>query len=113
MATYVLRIREVDRSFFEVIRSGEKTIETRAATNKFRKIKQGDMLKFTCGKDYLTKKIVKTHLFKDIDSLLGTLRLKKIMPWVSSPDKAKEIWQSFPNYEEKIKNYGIIAFELQ
>jgi len=113
MSKYVLRVREVDRNFFEAIKSGIKTIETRAATDKFRKIERGDILKFTCGKDYLTKKVAKKYLFKDIDSLLKTLKLKKIMPWVSSPDKAKKIWQSFPNYEEKIKNYGIIAFELQ
>jgi ASC-1-like (ASCH) protein len=113
MAKYVLRIREVDKTFFEVLKSGEKTIETRAATNKYRKIKKGDILKFTCGNEFLEKKVDKVTLFKNIDSLIERLDLKKIMPQVSSVKEAKEIWRSFHNYEEEIKKYGITAFELK
>ncbi len=112
MAKHILRVREVDRDFFEAIRLGAKTIETRAATNKYRKIEQGDILEFTCGKNRLVKKVNGVSLFEDIDTLAKTLGFKRIMPQVSSLKKAKEVWQSFPKYREKIKKYGIIAFEL-
>ena len=110
---HVLRIREVDRKFFEIIKSGEKTIGTRAATDKFRLIKTGDVLKFVCGRDTLEKKVLKVHYFKNVDDLAKTLDLKKIMSFVSSLDEVKKIWYSFPNYKEKIKKYGLLAFELK
>jgi len=113
MAKYVLRIREGDKIFFDVLKSGEKTIETRAATSKYRKIKKGDTLRFTCGDEFLEKRVNKVTLFKDIDSLIKKLDLKRIMPQVSSIKEAKEIWRSFRNYEEEIKKYGIVAFELE
>ncbi len=113
MAKYVLRIREVDRNFLKVLKSGEKTIETRAATSKYHKIKKGDILKFTCGNEFLEKKVAKVSLFKDIDSLIKKLNPKKIMPQVSSIKEVKEIWRSWPNYEEKIRRYGIVTFELK
>jgi len=36
MVKFILPIREEDRQFLEAIRRGEKTIETRAATPKYR-----------------------------------------------------------------------------
>ncbi len=113
MTKHILRVRKVDRDFFEAIRLGTKTIETRAATNKYRKIERGDMLEFICGKNRLVKKVTKVCLFEDIDTLVETLGFERIMPQVSSFKKAKKVWQSFPKYREKIKKYGIIAFELR
>lgn len=113
MAKHILRIREIDRKFFDVIKSGKKTIETRAATDKLRLIKTGDVLKFVCGRDILEKRILKVYRFKNIDDLAKSLDLEKIMPLVSSLDEAKKIWFSFPGYKEKIKKYGLVAFELE
>mgnify|MGYP001583733808 CR=1 FL=1 len=113
MVKHLLRIREVDRKFFDVIKSGEKTIETRASTNKFRGVKTGDTLSFVCGKNILEKKVLKVHYFKNIDDLAKSLDLKKIMPFASSLEEAKKIWLSFPSYKEKTKKYGLVAFELE
>jgi len=113
MAKHLLRIREVDRKFFEIIKSGEKTIETRAATDKFRLIKTGDVLKFVCGKDILEKRVKRISHFDNIDGLAKSLDLKKIMPFATSLEEVKKIWYSFPDYKEKIKKYGLFAFELK
>ncbi len=112
MDKHVLKIREQDRINFDLIKSGEKTIETRAGTDKFRKIKAGDILILKCGKDRLEKKVIRTYYFETIEALVKTLDLKKIMPFVSSVEQAKQVWYSFPNYEQKIKKYGLVAFEL-
>jgi len=113
MAKHLLRIRAVDRKFFDAIRFDEKTIETRAATDKFRLIKPGDILKFICGKDVLEKKVLKAYHFKNIDGLIKSLEIKKIIPFASSLEEAKKIWFGFPDYKEKIKKYGLVAFELE
>jgi len=39
-----LRFRQVNKDIFEAIKSGEKKIETRAATEKFRGVSAGDIV---------------------------------------------------------------------
>jgi len=112
MAKHVLKIRKADGEFLDLIRSGRKTIETRAATKKYQKIKVGDLLRFVCGKKIVEKKVSEIQHFKTIDILLKRLDLGKIMPHVSSLEQAKQIWFSFPNYKEKIQKYGLLAFKL-
>lgn len=112
MAKHKLIIREIDRQAFKAIGLGEKDIETRAATEKYKKVLGGDALIFVCGKDKLQKKVKKASWFKDIDSLVKKIDLRRIMPFASSVEDAKQIWYSFPRYKEKIKQYGLIAFEL-
>tara|TARA_Y100000031_G_C8197895_1_gene374664 strand:+ start:859 stop:1041 length:183 start_codon:yes stop_codon:yes gene_type:complete len=48
MNTHVLKIRKVDKLVFDSIVKGEKVIETRAATPRYRKIKAKDILAFVC-----------------------------------------------------------------
>ena len=112
MVKYVLRIRKTDSKLLDLIKSGQKTIETRAATKKFQKIKVGDSLKFVCGKKSIEKKVLEIHYFKTINDLLRNLDLKRIMPHAPTPEQAKQIWFSFSSYEEKIQKYGLLAFKL-
>lgn len=113
MSKVVLNIREVNRNIFNMIKSGKKTIETRAATRKFNKIIVGDSLIFKCGKDRLEKEVLDKHTFKSIDDLLKTLDLKEIMPHLTSAKEAKNVWYSFPKYEEKIEKHGLVAFRMK
>lgn len=113
MAKHILTIRGTDRQFFELIKFGEKTIETRAATDKYRRIKAKDILIFKCGKNKLEKAVTRVHHFRTIEDLAGSLDLRKIMPFVSSIKQAKLVWYSFPGYQEKIRKYGLVAFEIR
>jgi ASC-1-like (ASCH) protein len=113
MTKHLLRIRAVDRKFFEIIKTGQKTIETRAGTNKFQMIRTGDILKFVCGKESLERKVTKVSHFKTIEEMLRILGLAKIMPFAKSVDEAKKVYYSFPQYKEKIEKYGLVAFEME
>jgi ASC-1-like (ASCH) protein len=112
MAKFILPIREEDKRFLEAIKRGEKTIETRAATPKYRKIKPGDILVFRCGKEKLEKKVKEVLVFKSIEELTETLGIQQIMPFASSVGEMREIYFSFPGYQGKIAKYGLIAFLL-
>ncbi len=112
MSKITLNIRQVDRGIFDLIKSGRKTIEPRAATKKFKNVVAGDTLVFKCGKDRLEKSVVETYTFGSIDELLTAFDLEQIMPNVSR-NEAKEIWYSFPGYKEKIDKYGLVAFRLR
>lgn len=109
---HVLKIRKSDSLFFDLIKSGRKTVETRAGTDQYKKIKVGDVLVFICGKRKIEKKVIEVDIFATIDDLLLKFDLKKIMPHVFSVKEAKEVWFSFPDYKEKIKKHGLVAFEL-
>ena len=106
MKNHVLRIRKVDKVVFDSIKNKKKTIETRAATDKFRKIKKGDILIFVCENKELEKQIKQVELFESIDKMLEKINFKKIMPFVNSADEMKKVYYSFSGYKEKIKKIG-------
>lgn len=112
MAKHNLKIREADRIIFDFIRGGQKTVETRAATDKYRKIKSGDALVFICGDENLEKQIKKIEYYKSIDEMTKAIDFKIIMPFVDSINEVKNFYFSFPNYKEKINKFGIFTFYI-
>ena len=112
MNKYTLRFRTINKKMFLDIKSGKKTIETRAATEKYKNIKAGDILVLSCGKEKFEKTVKKTKIYKSIKSIAEAYSLKKIMPEIDSDKKLREAYYSYPNYKEKIKKFGLIALEL-
>ncbi len=113
MKNWVLRFRQVDRSNFEHVRSGLKTIETRAATVKYQSIAVGDTLTFVCGVERFVKKIVRRWHWPDVDTMVQEVSFKDIAPDAVSVDNLKKMYASFPGYEEKIRTYGLLGFEVE
>ena len=113
MKTWTLRFRQVDRKNFEELRSGEKAVETRAASVKYQNIAVGDILTFVCGKEKFSKVIKKKEHYQSIDAMLKKIPFKKINPDVKSVADLKKMYFSYPGYDEKIKEFGIFAFELE
>ncbi len=112
MKNWTLRFRAVDKKNFEEVKSGIKSIETRAGTIKYQPIEIGDTLTFVCGKDRCVKKIIKKFHWHSINAMVKEIGFKKVMPSVESVDEMKKMYASYPNYEEKIKEHGLLGFEL-
>ena len=55
MKKHVLPIFEEDRKVFNLIKSGEKKVETRGGGPKYQDIKDGDILIFECGDNSFEK----------------------------------------------------------
>ena len=110
MSKYVLKIRPIDKRVFDAIQSGLKDVETRAAIEEYRKIKEKDFIVFDCEGDKIEKEVNKVKLYKDINEILKEIDFKRIMPFVDSREEATNVWHSFPNYKEKIEENGLIAF---
>lgn len=113
MKTKTLRFRRKDVTDFERIRVGIKSVETRAGSIKYQSLEIGDTLVFVCGKDKFSKIIKKKHHFKSINAMFKKVPFKKIWPEAKSAKEPEKIYYSYPNYEEKIKKFGILAFELK
>lgn len=110
--TYTLRFRAVDRRNFLEIKDGLKTVETRAATSKYKDVQKGDTLVFVCGKERMEKVVKKTAHFQSILAMTKAIPFKKVMPSVASVAEMAKIYKTYTGYEEKIKEFGIIAMYL-
>ncbi|MES2214349.1 MAG: ASCH domain-containing protein [Patescibacteria group bacterium] len=112
MKTRILRFNAKDRINFDQISSGKKKVETRAATDKYRKIEKGDVLVFVCGKERVEKKIKKVEVYKSLDAMFRKINFKKIMPDQASTSDCKKIYMKYPGYKEKLPKFGVVAFYL-
>lgn len=110
---YTLRFRAVNKDIFLDIKSGKKAVETRAATERYRYIKDGDLIVLVCGKEKFEKTVKKAKIFKTIKALVKAYPIKKIMPNISTEKELQDAYYSYPNYKEKIKKVGLIALELK
>jgi len=112
MAKCLLRFRQVDKNIFDDIRSGKKTVETRAATAKFRNMKPGDSVIFVCGSEKFEREVKAAKIFRNIPELLLKYDFRKIAPRLSAPEELEKMYYSFPGYREKIAEFGLIALEF-
>jgi ASC-1-like (ASCH) protein len=112
MKQHILRLRSKDSSIYNDIVTGRKTVETRAATSKNRKIVRGDTIKFVIGKDSVVHRVQSVQHFDSVDEMLKVISLSHILPDAHSLEDALRVYDSFPGYKDKIKQYGILAFEL-
>ncbi len=113
MKKHVLPIREVDRAVFDLIKSGKKKIETRAAGPKYEHIQEGDILVLKCGKNKFERKVLTLKKFKSVDAMLKKYKFSDVDPRVNSPAELKKLLNSFPGYSLRLKQYGILAFVLK
>lgn len=109
---HTLVFREVDRDKFEEVRERRKTIETRAATERYRTIKPGDSISFKCGQDEIKKRVAEVKKYPTVEAMFEQLDPSSIKPGAQSADEILEMYRSFPRYTEKISKYGLIALKL-
>lgn len=110
---HFLRFALEHKGTFDSIRDGSKRIETRAATVKYKDIKVGDTLTLSCGEERFVKRVKRTQHFRSLRELFDVYKPEEIKPGVKTEKEMTKIYHSFPNYEEKIGEFGIFAFELE
>lgn len=99
---------------FEMIKSGQKTIELRLFDEKRQKIKVGDKIVFTNTVDgrTLCVQVIKLHCFDSFEELYGSLPLLKCgytEETVSEADPS-DMERYYPLEEQK--RYGTIGIEI-
>lgn len=112
MTKLQLRFRQIDRDKYQAIVDGRKTVETRAATPKYRQLATGDELVAVCGQDNYRTTIKRVRHFGSIAALLDYYGIDAVLPGVRSLAEATAIYHSFPGYKGKIKDHGLLALEL-
>lgn len=113
MKVYVLRFLDNNYDIFESIRSGKKTVETRAASKNTQAIAPGSLLELTCAGESFHKLVDSVEFFKSVEELYRDPIFEQVLPGVSSLKEAMDIYHSFPGYRDRIKNNGLVAFHLK
>lgn len=99
---------------FEMIKSGEKTIELRLYDEKRQQVKVGDKIVFTNNTtgETLHSTVVKLHRFDNFDELYKTLPLLKCGYTTDNIDTATPAdMEQYYSVEEQ-KKYGVVGIEL-
>jgi ASC-1-like (ASCH) protein len=113
---FVLRIRKADSHIFDQIAEGKKKVETRVATERYKKTKDGDTLIFLCDGKRLDKEIKKVKHFRSVGALFKKYKISDIFPDLENTKEglkeAEGIYYRFSGYKKKIRYAGIMAFEL-
>ena len=112
MRTHTLKFEEKDRGRFNEIKEGFKKIETRAANAKYASIEEGDEILFTCGQDSFTKKVLKTYHWPTVEAMCAEVPLEEVMVGLFTVEQAKQRYATYPGYTERIKEGGILGFQI-
>jgi ASC-1-like (ASCH) protein len=101
-----------NKDIFDMLRSGEKKIETRAATSKYKHMQAGETVMFVCDGETFERAVSKISHFDSISSLLKAYPPGSINPKARTEEEITAMYHSFPGYEEKIRSCGIVALEF-
>ncbi len=101
-----------DQVIWTLIKQGKKKVETRAAGPKYEHIKTGDVLVLSCGGVTFEKKIKKVTKFRTLGAMFKVYDPEVIHPGIGSEKALRAKYKTFTGYEERIKQFGMLAFEL-
>ncbi len=115
MADNIIQMR-LNPAPFDMISSGQKTIELRLCDEKRRLIKKGDVIIFTNSEDpsqILTARVTELHKFASFTELYEALPLDKCGYRETELDTAKPFdMDEYYSREEQMK-YGVIGIEIE
>lgn len=111
-----------NKEIFDLIKSGKKTVETRALNPEeseryFGDIKAGDFLRLKYLEnnkaiEEINVKVKRAEIYKNTEAMLKKEKIENIYPCQTKKDLIK-FQKEIPGYEEKIEKNGIIALEIE
>lgn len=97
-----------DDPWFTFIREGVKPVEGRKKTHSYTKIKVGDQINFSNGKDSFLADVIEIREYDSIEKYLEDVTIEKALPGVNSAEEALAIYYQWSS-EEKIRQYGFLG----
>jgi ASC-1-like (ASCH) protein len=93
--------------YFELIKSGKKTVEGRIYTPKFEKLAQGDHTVFVKNgtEEKLVCSVKALNIYKNFSSMLLAEGIENMLPGVATLSQAVQMYEDFPGYKDKVKQY--------
>lgn len=94
--------------WFSYIRQGIKTVEGRKKTHSYEKIKVGDQINFSNGKENFIADVTEIRKYKSLEEYFEDVTLEKALPGIKSIEEGLDIYYQWST-EEKIREYGFLG----
>lgn len=104
-----VRIMRIFRQYFDLIKSGRKTIEVRVGYSSMRSIKKGMRVRFN-NDPQCECMVTRVTIYSSFAEMMSREDPHKINPAASAEQQLAEIRRIFPKEKEAL---GVIVYELQ
>lgn len=101
-----------DDPWFSYIRQGIKPVEGRKKTHSYKKIRAGDKIKFSNGKESFIADVIEIREYDSIEQYIEDVSLEKALPGVKTLEEALKIYYEW-SPEEKIRQYGFLGIFIK
>jgi len=101
-----------DDPWFTFIREGVKPVEGRKKTHTYKKIKAGDQINFSNGKESFLANVTEVREYDSLEQYFKDVSLEKALPGVTSLEEGLNIYYQWST-EEKIKQYGFLGIFIK
>jgi ASC-1-like (ASCH) protein len=98
------------KRYFDLIASGEKTIEVRVAYSSMKRITAGQLLRFECRDEECLTRVRRVANYRSFDEMFDHEDPKRVNPHASRDEQLAEIRKIFPAQKEAL---GVIAIEVE
>jgi ASC-1-like (ASCH) protein len=98
--------------WFSYIRQGVKPVEGRKKTHTYRKIKAGDQINFTNGKESFVADVIEIRDYDTLEKYFADVTLEKALPGIETVEEALNVYHQWST-EEQIKQYGFLGIFIK
>lgn len=106
----LMKTIRIKQRFFDLIKSGRKSLEVRVGYDVIKRIKSGEQISLETHTSRLTVRVSDVRLYDSFESMLANEPFKKIAPDVfSQADLLALLRNIYPAYKEKL---GVVVLEI-
>lgn len=98
------------KRYFDLIASGKKTTEIRVDDSSRKRLKEGDLLRFTCRDEEVLTRITRLARYADFDEMFEYEPVSSVIPTASREDQLRNIREIYPPEREAL---GMIAIGIE
>lgn len=102
----------VNKIWFDHIKTGDKTIEGRLNKGKFKTFKKDEIIYFKNDQNKIKIKIINIIEYKDFKTYLEQEGLKRTLPGIDSIRNGVKVYRNF--YTKEMEDeFGVLAIEIK
>lgn len=101
-----------DEPWFSYIRQGVKPVEGRKNSPKYQKIRAGDFIEFSNGKEHFLTVVTEVRAYTSLEDYLEDVTLQKALPNVTSLEEAIKIYHQWSTPDE-IRTHGFLGIFIK
>jgi ASC-1-like (ASCH) protein len=98
------------KRYFDLIASGRKTTEIRVDDSSRKRLKTGDLLRFTCRDEEVLTRITRIARYADFEEMFEHEPVSSVNPTASKSDQLRNIREIYPPEREAL---GVVAIGIE